>query len=138
MFRCAEREKIVNGHSKRRHHQRGAVQASGRDHAGPGTWRGPGRGDLRTLGRRGTPQALKPAAERYRGNLLLGFTVNEPLVERHLPPTFPRPRGRCSGGMSSWGGCSLRFLAFVSGRVRAWTAPLVATAREEELVNARM
>jgi len=34
MFRCAEREKIVNGHSKRRHHQRGA---------GPGIGAGPRR-----------------------------------------------------------------------------------------------
>ena len=32
----------------------------------------------------GTPQALEQAAELYRGDLLLGFTVNEPLFEEWL------------------------------------------------------
>jgi DNA-binding SARP family transcriptional activator/tetratricopeptide (TPR) repeat protein len=32
----------------------------------------------------GTPQALEHAAELYRGDLLLGFTVNEPLFEEWL------------------------------------------------------
>jgi DNA-binding SARP family transcriptional activator len=32
----------------------------------------------------GTPQALEQAAELYRGDLLLGFSVNEPLFEEWL------------------------------------------------------
>ena len=32
----------------------------------------------------GTPQALEQAAELYRGDLLLGFAVNEPLFEEWL------------------------------------------------------
>ena len=32
----------------------------------------------------GTPQALEQAAELYRGDLLLGFTLNEPLFEEWL------------------------------------------------------
>ena len=43
--------------------------------------------DVVTFERRvaeGTPQALEQAAELYRGDLLLGFTVNEPLFEEWL------------------------------------------------------
>ena len=43
--------------------------------------------DVATFERRvaeGTPQALERAAELYRGDLLLGFTVNEPLFEEWL------------------------------------------------------
>jgi hypothetical protein len=42
------------------------------------------RGDVRTAGGRGDIQALEQAAELYRGDLLLGFTVNEPLFEEWL------------------------------------------------------
>src|SRR5262245_28294390 len=43
--------------------------------------------DVVTFERRiaeGTPRALEQAAELYRGDLLLGFTVNEPLFEEWL------------------------------------------------------
>ena len=43
--------------------------------------------DVVTFERRvaeGTPEALEQAAELYRGDLLLGFTVNEPLFEEWL------------------------------------------------------
>ena len=43
--------------------------------------------DVVTFERRvaeGTPQALEQAAELYRGDLLLGFSVNEPLFEEWL------------------------------------------------------
>ena len=40
----------------------------------------------------GTPQALEQAAELYRGDLLLGFTVNEPLFEEWLVAARERLR----------------------------------------------
>ncbi|HUG37682.1 MAG TPA: AAA family ATPase [Candidatus Limnocylindrales bacterium] len=40
----------------------------------------------------GTPHALEDAAELYRGDLLLGFTVNEPLFEEWLVPERERLR----------------------------------------------
>ena len=43
--------------------------------------------DVVTFERRiaeGTPQALEEAADLYRGDLLLGFTLNEPFFEEWL------------------------------------------------------
>jgi DNA-binding SARP family transcriptional activator/tetratricopeptide (TPR) repeat protein len=48
----------------------------------------------------GTPQALEDAAELYRGDLLLGFTVNEPLFEEWLVAQRERLREMALGALA--------------------------------------
>jgi DNA-binding SARP family transcriptional activator/tetratricopeptide (TPR) repeat protein len=48
----------------------------------------------------GTPQALEQAAELYRGDLLLGFTLNEPLFEEWLVAERERLRELALEGLA--------------------------------------
>src|SRR6266851_2543343 len=66
----------------------------------------------------GTPQALEHAAELYRGDLLLGFTVNEPLFEEWLVSERERLRGTAVGGAQAVPGVRRRAAAGARDRTR--------------------
>jgi DNA-binding SARP family transcriptional activator len=64
--------------------------------------------DVATLQRRvaeGTPQALEQAAELYRGDLLLGLAVSEPLFEEWLVAERERLRELALEALAKASGC---------------------------------